>query len=292
MRIAVDAGHGTNTAGKRTPPLPVDIEVFGYKIKKGEQYREHYANVFVANMLVQELARCGFETCKTGFNDSNPTNDEDTPLSTRQKMIVNENCDYVISIHFNAYGDGNSFNDANGVGIYIHDKYVEQSEKLAKIVLKQLVEVAGQKDRGVTKQALAMCNCNNMDVKGAILLELAFMTNQKEALELMADEEYLKNCAIATAKGMCEFAGVKYVAETYKPTKSITKDSNKTDIKWLQTNLNTVLKGHSFIPLTVDGIYGNKTRISVLIYWELLGWNKDGTADGWKAGAKTINKLA
>lgn len=75
------------------------------------------------------------------------------------------------------------------------------------------------------------------------------------------------------------------------PTKTITRESSKDDIKWLQEHLNSVLEGHSFIPLNADGIYGNKTRIAVLIYWESLGWNKDGNDDGWRAGVKSIHNL-
>lgn len=75
------------------------------------------------------------------------------------------------------------------------------------------------------------------------------------------------------------------------PEKTITQDSSKEDIKWLQDKLNSVLVGESFIPLPSSGIYDNKTRIAVLIYWEKLGWNKDGSDTGWKAGKKTIAAL-
>lgn len=75
------------------------------------------------------------------------------------------------------------------------------------------------------------------------------------------------------------------------PAKTITKESPKEDIKWLQDKLNSVLIGESNIPLTVNGTYDNKTRIAVLIYWEKLGWNKDGSADGWRAGKNTIKAL-
>ncbi len=75
------------------------------------------------------------------------------------------------------------------------------------------------------------------------------------------------------------------------PTKTITKDSAVEDIKWLQEKLNMVLTGESFVPLTVSGVFDNKTRIAVLIYWEKLGWNKDGKDTGWKAGKKTIRAL-
>lgn len=75
------------------------------------------------------------------------------------------------------------------------------------------------------------------------------------------------------------------------PEKTITQDSSKEDIMWLQDKLNSFLVGESFIPLSNDGVYDNKTRIAVLIYWEKLGWNKEGKDTGWKAGKKTIASL-
>jgi N-acetylmuramoyl-L-alanine amidase len=220
MKINVDAGHGSQTAGKRTPPMSEAIKVNeDISIKKGEQFKEHIANVGVASLLVSELERCGFKTMKTGFNDDNATDDLDTTLSARQRSIAMANCDYSISVHFNAFGDGKAFNSAEGVGIYIHNHYAEQSKKIAECVLKHLTGGSMQKNRGVTPASLAMVNCNNMDVKGAILVELAFMTNQREAAELMASEAYWKECAYEICKGMCEFTGIKYVPEksvTYK----------------------------------------------------------------------------
>ena len=76
----------------------------------------------------------------------------------------------------------------------------------------------------------------------------------------------------------------------YKPLKTITVKSSKEDIKWLQAKINRVVDGNWF-PLKVDGDYGNKTRITVLIYWDTLGWNKKGTDDGWRVGKKTMKKL-
>lgn len=56
MRIAVDAGHGSNTVGKRTPPMPVDIDFNGdgiIDVKKGDSIREHIANTGVANFWLK-----------------------------------------------------------------------------------------------------------------------------------------------------------------------------------------------------------------------------------------------
>ena len=81
MKINVDAGHGANTAGKRTPPIPETIKVNDkITIKKGEQFREHIASVGVAYYLEKELLRCGFDTMRTGWDDDNPYDDEDTGL--------------------------------------------------------------------------------------------------------------------------------------------------------------------------------------------------------------------
>lgn len=295
MVINVDAGHGSNTAGKRTPPMPkaIDIEQDGtIDIKKGEQFREHYANVGVAKYLVEALERCGFKTHKTGWNDENADDDQDEALEDRQSKVVKAKCDYSISIHFNAYGDGASFNEANGVGIYIHDKYAEKSEAFAKAVLKYLVQGTKQTNRGITKKSLAMCNCKNLKVKGAIIAELAFMTNEKEAVNLMASDQFWRECAREICQGVCEYTGVKYIEEGSIKAESISTNSNKNDIKWLQEKLNKVLpKIDNITPLKVDGSYGPKTRIAVLIYWDQLGWSnlKD---HGIKVGKNTIDALS
>lgn len=294
MLINIDAGHGSNTAGKRTPPMPQAIDIDGDgkdDVKKGEQYREHYANVGVATLLVKELDRCGFETMRTGWNDENATDDPDTSLSARQQVIGKAKCDYSISIHFNAFGDGNSFNTAKGVGIYIHDKYIEQSEKLAKRVLDRLAEGTKQTNRGITKKALAMCNCNNLNVKAAILVELAFMTNEHEATTMMANQRYWLESAQEICRGVCDYTGVKYVPESYIPSKVITPDSSQQDIKWAQERLNKVLPDY-FPKLTVDGSYGAKTRLAVLTLWDILGWGTHMNDDGKKIGKSTREHLA
>lgn len=296
MKIAVDAGHGYNTAGKRTPPVPtnVDFDKDGkVNVKKGDSIREHVAAVGVAYLLVNELKRCGFETIMTGFNDNNPKDDADTPLTERQAAIRDAKCDYSVSIHYNAYGDGTSFNLAEGVGIYIHSTYNGKSESLAKSVLKYLIQGTKQVNRGISKQALAMCNCKTLGTKASILTELCFMTNEREALQMMGSSAYWKESAQEICKGICEYTGVKYVSEVYIPVKSaIDRKSSVADIKWLQEKLNSVLSGESFIPLAVDGNYENKTRIAVLIYWEKLGWNQTGKDTGFRVGSNTITALS
>lgn len=224
VRINVDAGHGSNTSGKRTPPLPVNVDFDDdgvIDVKKSNSIKEHFANVKVAVLLVEELKRCGFSVTKTGFDDANADNDMDMSISGRQKAVKGAACDYSVSIHFNAYGDGKSFNSAEGVSVYIHSSYPKDSRKLATKVLNQLITGTKQKNRGVLTANLGMCNCKAMNTKAAILVETAFMTNRNEAINMMGKKKFWEETAMEIAKGICDYTGVSYVKkpkETKQPT--------------------------------------------------------------------------
>lgn len=294
MLINVDAGHGSNTAGKRTPPMPRDIDIDGdgiIDIKEGEQYREHYANVGVAVLLVEELKRCGFDTMQTGFTDANANENPDQPLSDRRDAIANAGCDYSVSIHFNAFGDGKSFNSAEGVEIFIHQTHPGESMRLAETILKHLVQGTKQVSRGVKARKLSMVNTSRMKVKGAVLVELAFMTNLREATEMMANKEFWKESAREICMGICEYTGVEYIPELNYPAQSITPASSSVDIRWAQEKLNKAIA--DWLPrLNVDGVYGPKTRIAVLVYWDQLGWGRHMRDDGKRIGLATRKALA
>lgn len=174
-------------------------------VKKGEQYREHYANVGIANLLNKELKKRGYTTIKTGWNDANSRDDADTSLTARQNAIKKAKCHISVSIHMNAYGDGKTFNDASGVGVYIHSVFPGDSKKLANIVLGELVKGTKQKNRGVNKKSLAMCNCLRMGTKASILVETAFMTNEHEAQDLIANSKFWAETAMQIADGIDKY---------------------------------------------------------------------------------------
>ncbi|MBE5965388.1 MAG: N-acetylmuramoyl-L-alanine amidase [Lachnospiraceae bacterium] len=81
------------------------------------------------------------------------------------------------------------------------------------------------------------------------------------------------------------------VAAKLMPAKTVTPESDSKDIKWAQGKLNAVLPDWQ-PKLKVDGDYGPKTRIAVLIYWDLLGWGKHMKDDGTKIGKSTREALA
>lgn len=218
IKVNIDAGHGSNTAGKRTCKFTKDVKIGnGTTIKKGETYKEHYANVMVADFLWKELKRCGkFKLYKTGWDDSDASDDEDISLTKRQNRIKANGCEISISVHFNAYGT--DWNDAQGVGTFIHAVYPKDSKKLADYVQAQLAKGTEQKNRGVKSEKFSMVNNYKMGTKASILCELAFMTNKHEAMDLMANVDYCKECAVEIAKGLCKYCGVDYVKEEEKET--------------------------------------------------------------------------
>lgn len=234
--IAVDAGHGSNTAGKRTPPMPVniDFEKDGkVDVKKGDFIREHIANVGVCILLEEELIRNGFSVLRSGWDDENAYDDEDVALVERQKKIKKAGCKYSVSIHFNAYGNGEKFNSVNGILTYIHNNpsRAKKSKTLANYVQNQLSQGTAQKNRGVLEEAFAMCNCINLGTEASILVELGFMTNLHEARYLMGSADFWEECAKEICRGFCQMEHKAYIETSDETVKSYGKLKQEMNIR-------------------------------------------------------------
>jgi N-acetylmuramoyl-L-alanine amidase len=192
--IALDDGHGMETAGKRTPYLP----------ELGRQYRENEFNREVVKHLNAELKRHGFKTLLTA-----PT-DADTSLSARVKAANNAGVDLFISVHFNALDGTFGGSDPEGFSAHVYKGNRNTvSGKFATVALKHLAQGTKQKNRGLVEQDLYVTRETKMP---AVLFELGFMDNKREAL-LMTTGAFQKECAIELAKAVCEFYGVAYKSE-------------------------------------------------------------------------------
>ena len=194
MLIAVDAGHGHNTPGKRCPD---------------DSMREHDFNGSVATKVCEILNNNGIET----YRSDDITGNTDIPLITRTNNINSRNAKICVSIHANAFNG--QWNDANGIETYIIARGGE-AEKIANIVQKKLIENTGRRDRGVKVANLHMCRETKMP---AILCECGFMDNREEA-ELLKSEDYRIKCAKAIADGILEYLNITPKEET-KPVEPI-----------------------------------------------------------------------
>lgn len=178
--VYLDAGHGIDTAGKRSP----DGSLLEYEFNRD-----------VANRIEDILIRYDVEVISY-------YSDADTPLTQRCNMANMFKADYFVSIHANAYGE--TWNDANGWEIYVVSKG-GKAEELAKKIHKHSQEL-GLKDRGIKTANFQVLTDTNMP---AVLIEHGFYTN-KEECEKLKDSNFRQKCAEADAKGILEQLGIEY----------------------------------------------------------------------------------
>ncbi|MCU6709372.1 N-acetylmuramoyl-L-alanine amidase [Paenibacillus sp. J5C_2022] len=184
LRIAIDAGHGLNTAGKRCPD---------------DSMREFHFNSVVARYVSEELAKYEGVTVRFMHDE---TGRRDVPLSERVSTANDWGADTYVSIHANAYGS--SWNDANGIETFTSVGASATSRKLAAAVQKELVELTGRRDRSVKRADFYVLYRTKMP---AILVESGFMSNREEAALLKSDG-YRRKVAAAIVKGLADTYGL------------------------------------------------------------------------------------
>lgn len=190
IMIAIDDGHGMETAGKRTPAF-----------SDGSIMKENEFNRAVADYLAAALKRNGFDVLMVAPGD------QDAALKTRVQRANDTRAAAYISIHANAFGT--AWNDANGLETWIYEKVMPDSEtyRFADCIHKELIKATGLRNRGMKRSSDLFVLKNT--AMHAALVECGFMTNKEEAALLM-DETYRKKCGEAICRGVCAFYDRKY----------------------------------------------------------------------------------
>jgi len=196
MIIALSAGHGYMTAGKRTCPFP-----------DGRQMREHEFNRDVALALDYLLRKDGHKTVLC-FDDIGV---DDMPLADRVGKANQSKADIYVSVHANAFGDGANWHSANGlVGMYY--KGSVNGERLAKCIIEQMSKDLQMPVNSYQPGTLYEPKYTAMP---CVIVECGFMTNENDAKKLIT-YEYRQACAEAIYKGILKYFGI----ESEKDTKS------------------------------------------------------------------------
>ena len=175
MIVLLDAGHGVETPGKRSPDG---------RLREYKYCRE------IANEVRNRLLNKGIET------ELIVTDDTDTPLKQRCS-IVNQYCEkygkdntVLVSIHCNAAGSGVDWMNAQGWSVFISNNSSNKSKKLAEC----LFNAAQQENLALRKysqtqvywkQNLAICRETYCP---AVLTENLFQDN-KEDVEFLLSEK-------------------------------------------------------------------------------------------------------
>ena len=297
INVIIDAGHGYNTPGKCSAPFKRTVtHKFQGKtvtVNKGEQFKEHVANVGVAYYLEEELKKYGIGVIRSGWDDPNAKDDvcpvnPSADVVKRQKELRTKDALISVSCHFNAYGDGKTFNTGQGISVLCHSvtSKVGDGKELAEAVYKRLANTyPEQKERGIAYgPGWGMCNATALDVKAAILCEYAFMTNEYEAENYFCNPEAWHKYAVSTSLGIIDYL------TGGNPVFNITKSSSEENALWLQMMLNKwIAKGfieHDLLKL--DGKYGNRTAECYRAFARYKKWE---TCTGWYVGSNGIRAL-
>ena len=281
--VAVDSGHGMETAGKRTPKLTQDLVINGQTVRRaGEIIHEKEWNKAVAEALMTALNRCGIDT----VNVSPGT--DDVALSTRVAAANNAGADIYISEHYNAatgeWWDGGYF-------VIFYSQYAgEKTKKLADAVGREASGVIPWRYDGYQRD-VDYNHGNNLYVlrhtsMPAIICETGFMDVWSQA-QKMLDPAFVREIAEAHCRGICNYFGVGYVApdgsatapapepepEPEQPT-TIRKGSSGEWVKKLQELLLSL--GYVLPRYGADGDYGDETYYSVRLFQEVNGLAVDG----------------
>lgn len=194
MKILIDNGHGENTPGKRSPDG---------RLQEWAYTRE------IADMVVFGLRKHGIDAERIVKENI------DVPLAERCKRANNiyretrKNA-ILVSIHCNAAGNGASWMNARGWGVYVSDNASFSSKMLAS----SLAQVAISKGVTVRKQSpgqdywvqnLAICRDTNCP---AVLTENFFQDN-KEDVEYLLSSEGKRTVANIHVEGIINYLNSK-----------------------------------------------------------------------------------
>lgn len=188
-KIAIDAGHGRYTAGKRC-----------LKSLDKNETREWILNDRVADSLGTYLISAGHEIMRVDDADDGAT---DVSLSERVKKANNWKADYYISVHQNAGINGGT---GGGTIVIVYPGTSGKTVQAQKAIYKHAIERAGLKGNrsdGTPESDLYVLRETSMP---AGLIECGFM-DSKTDIKYILDPKWSKKIALGIAEGICEVFG-------------------------------------------------------------------------------------
>lgn len=182
MKIIIDAGHGPNTPGKRSP----------------DGMREYAFNSRVADVMRDELEK--YEGVSVIFTHADGT---DVPLKDRTNKANKAGADVFISLHANA--NTGKMGAWGGIDTFVYKTNPKDSRALANVVQRNLIKATGLRDRGVKAADFHVLRESKMT---AILIEHGFMDSTTD-LPMLKSDDYRVLCGVTNAKSIAEHYDLK-----------------------------------------------------------------------------------
>lgn len=252
MKIAIDAGHGLHTSGKRCL-ASIDPN----------QTREWSLNSRVAAYVCDYLAAAGVNTMRV----DDVTGETDVALASRVSAANSAKVDYYVSIHHNAGIGGGS---GGGPVVFVYSgQHSAQSDELQANVYDGIIDQCGKFGNRATPLASSNLYVLRKSNMPAVLVECGFMDSTIDTPLILTDD-FARKCAEGIARGICVTAGIAYngggvtgtepapsapaqSAETAAEPDTDARDSYPAQFQaWLNEGYGA--------GLDVDGIWGSKTK--------------------------------
>ncbi len=171
FKIALNAGHGKNTAGKRCLK----------KLDKNET-REWILNSRICEKIEIKLKEYkGYNLVRL----DDPTGEKDVALKTRTNRANDFKADFYLSIHHNAGVKGGT---GGGIVTYVYNKGSKASKEWQEALYKALIKHTGLKGNRATPLASANlheCRESNMP---CVLIECGFMDSATDVPIILTDK--------------------------------------------------------------------------------------------------------
>lgn len=183
VKIALDAGHGINTPGKRC-----------LKSLDKNETREWTLNNRVANYVEDLLKEYeGYQLLRV----DDRTGKRDVPLSERTKKANDWKADIYISIHHNAGINGGS---GGGIVVYRYPNSSKMTKAMQKRLYDLLIKHTGLKGNRASPLGEANFHVLRETKMAAVLIENGFMDSRTDVPIILSDVHARK-----TAQGIVEF---------------------------------------------------------------------------------------
>lgn len=180
FKIALGAGHGINTAGKRC-----------LKTLDPKETREWFLNDRICDLVESYLK--AYEGYALVRLDDSDDGEENVPLATRVNKANEWGADFYLSIHHNA-----GINGCTGGGIvaYTHPDSSKASVEWRDALYDALIKHTGLRGNRSTPKATSNLYVLRKSSMPAVLLELGFMDSATDVPVILTDE-YAQQCARA-----------------------------------------------------------------------------------------------
>lgn len=211
MKIAIDAGHGLYTPGKRC-----------LKSIDPKQTREWVLNSRIANYLTEYLKDYDCEIKRV----DDVTGEKDIALSERCRRANNWNADFYLSIHHNAGVNGGA---GGGVVIYTYRGTSAETHQKRDIIYDEVIKANGLRgnryDGTLTSGFYVLVNTD----MPAVLIECGFMDSTVDTPKILT-EDFAKKTALGLRNGLVKSLGLTKVKKEEKE-EPMEDDMTKQEVK-------------------------------------------------------------